>query len=261
MKFVEGHAAMVIEKPVKTLVVADLHLGFEEEYRSKGVKIPLQSPKIVEELRNLAAEQAAERLLVVGDLKHNVRGPSRLEYELLPKLLKPLKKVVDEIVVVPGNHDGKVAQLLAGLASVTPMKGFVVEEEKTGFTHGHVRPDRKVLLMDFIVTGHLHPVLKVGSGMSSARIGIWLRIRGNRRKAAEMLYGKDVEIFSGETTLLIMPSFNKMMQGRSVTEISESGLIRGPLLKTKAFDLTTAEVIGLDGAYIGTLRELRDVLG
>ncbi|MDW8084018.1 MAG: metallophosphoesterase [Candidatus Caldarchaeum sp.] len=260
MKLVEGHAALLLEKPVRMLAVADLHLGFEEELRSKGVKVPLQSPKIVEELASLAEEQNARKIIVVGDLKHNIRGASPLEYEILPRMLKPLKRVVDEIIVIPGNHDGKISKLVAGLASVQPLKGYLVLEEKTGFTHGHVKPDKKLLMMDTIVIGHFHPVLKIGVGVSSARMGVWLRLRGDRRMVAQSLFKTDFDTFTGEINLLVMPSFNRVLQGRSVVEISEAGLSRGPLLRSKGFDIRKAEVIGLDGTYIGTLGELGEIL-
>ncbi|MEM4573941.1 MAG: metallophosphoesterase [Candidatus Caldarchaeum sp.] len=256
----EGYGALLLEKPIKTVAVADLHLGFEEELRSKGIKVPLQSPKIIDELLDLISRTQAKKLVVVGDLKHAVPGPSLLEFEIIPKLLKPLKTVVDEIVVVPGNHDGKIGKVLQGIAEVKPAKGFIVEEERIAFTHGHVKPDKSILSMDVVVMGHLHPVLKIGTGVTAARLGVWLKLKGNRRKAAEALYGREAANLEGEITLLIMPSFNKILQGRSVTELSESAIVRGPLLRTKAFNLSEAEIFGIDGTYLGTLKELRDAL-
>ncbi|MDJ0271575.1 MAG: metallophosphoesterase family protein [Aigarchaeota archaeon] len=257
MRLVEGYGALLLEKPVKTLAVADLHLGFEEELRSKGVRVPLQSIKIVEELVSVIKSTGAKRLVVVGDLKHNVQGPSRLEYEVLPRFVKPVKRLVEELIILPGNHDGKIEKVLTGHATLCRADGFVVEEESVGFTHGHVKPSIHVASMDFIVTGHLHPVLKIGRGGSSVRMGVWLKIRGDRRKLFTKLFKTDAPQASSEVSLIIMPSFNKIMQGRSVTELSQSSLTRGPLLRSGAFHLEEAEVIGLDGAFLGTLADLR----
>lgn len=251
---------MFIEKPVPALAVADLHLGFEEELRSKGVKVPLHSPKIVDELASLAEEKNVQKIIVVGDLKHNVRGVSRLEYDILPRLLKPLKKIVEEILIIPGNHDGKIGNIIAGVATVHPPSGLVIEEEKAGFTHGHVKPRMDLLSMDSIFMGHLHPVLKIGSGAVAARLGVWLKLKSERRRVVSALYKKEVKALPGQITLFIMPSFNRILQGRSVTELSESSLVRGPLLRTGAFDINEAEVIGQDGTYLGTLWELRNAL-
>lgn len=259
MRIVEDVGALLLEKPVRTLVVADLHLGFEEELRGKGVKVPLHSPKIITELTAAAEKNKAQRIIVVGDLKHEVRGLSKLEYRLFPQILKPLREAVNEILVLPGNHDGKVRKILGDLATVLPARGMVVLEEKTGLTHGHVKPNQQVLKMDVVVTGHLHPVLSVGAGASSVRMGVWLRLRGDRRKAYQALFGEAEKDVGGELVLLIMPSFNKFMQGRSVTELSETSLLRGPLLRTGAFNIAEAEVISLDGTLLGTLEELRDV--
>ncbi len=260
MRFLNGHPALLIEKPFRAVVVTDLHIGFEEELRQRGIMIPLQSIKIVEDIAQLVEETKAEKVIVVGDLKHNVTGPSRLEYEILPSFLKKLKRYVDEIIVIPGNHDGDLDRVLGDLAVFQPSRGMLIAEEGVGLTHGHVKPDKRLLEARIIVTGHLHPVLRIGTGEAGARLRVWLRLKAPRKALYKALYGEETSHMKGDLTLLIMPSFNNLLQGRSITDLSATKLVRGPLLNTGVFDIDKAEVITLDGVYLGSLLTLREQL-
>ncbi|MEM4363394.1 MAG: metallophosphoesterase [Candidatus Caldarchaeum sp.] len=260
MRLLEGHPALLVEKPYRAVAVADLHIGFEEELRMRGVRVPLQSRKIVNELAQLVENTDADKLIVVGDLKHNVTGPSSLETEILPKFLSELRKHVDEIIVLPGNHDGRIERILGEFATFYPSRGLFVEEEKLAITHGHAKPHKNFVKASVIVTGHLHPVLRIGVGEAGARLRVWLKLKGSRKHLYEALYGETCPGLKGDVTLLIMPSFNSMLQGRSIVDLSLSKLVRGPLLNTGVFDIDNAEVIALDGSVLGSLGRLREIL-
>jgi metallophosphoesterase superfamily enzyme len=108
---------------------------------------------LVDELCALGRGTGARRLVVVGDFKHNVTGPSTLETELIPRQLRRMKEVFEDIVIIPGNHDGRPGGCCERFASVAPARGLVLEEE-VGLTHGHVKPDESLLKTRFLVTGH-----------------------------------------------------------------------------------------------------------
>jgi len=261
LKLVENHPALLLEKPVKTIVVADLHIGFEEELRQKGLKVPVESGKLAEELMQLINMTGAEKVIVLGDLKHNVKGPSRLETKILPDFISTVRKYVDEFVIVPGNHDGKLEIILGGQAVIAPSKGLFIEEEKVLLTHGHVKPDKHFLsVARTIITGHLHPVLRIGYGDAGTKIRIWLRLVGKRKELVKKLYHEKTSKLKGEVELLVMPSFNNILQGRSVNDLGISSLVRGPLLNSGAFELGEADIIALDGSPLGKLAELRTLL-
>jgi metallophosphoesterase superfamily enzyme len=88
-----------------------------------------------------AVEQVLAGLLWSGDFKHNVTGPSTLETELIPRQLRRMKEVFEDIVIIPGNHDGRLEDVVKDFASVAPARGLVLEEE-VGLTHGHVKARR-----------------------------------------------------------------------------------------------------------------------
>ncbi|MCS6769435.1 MAG: metallophosphoesterase [Candidatus Caldarchaeum sp.] len=259
MRLVEGHPAVLLEKPEKCLVVADLHLGFEEELRLKGIRVPSYSRTILEELKFLMDRTEAKKLIIAGDLKHNIPGPSKIDSEILPKFLIAMKQNA-EVVIIPGNHDGQIEKIAEGLAQVQRSRGLYVAEEEVAVTHGHMRPDGSLINAKVMVAGHLHPVLRIGGGHAGARIRVWLRLRASRKDFLKALYGAAAGRAKGEVTLLIMPSFNDFLQGRSVNDLGPSKLFRGPILRSGVFDIDEAEVITLDGDVLGTLGELRDVL-
>jgi len=258
LRLIENSAALLLTKPKRTIVVADLHLGFEHELRARGIMIPPQSHRIVEALADLCKMERAERVIILGDLKHQFLGASTLELSTIPRLLKQLKESVPEIMVIPGNHDGGLRRMLVGLATILPVRGYYVEDENVGLTHGHVKPDTSLLMGKVIVIGHVHPVIRLGEG--SPRVRVWLRMKGDRRLLLEKLTGGGGGRKGGWIKLLIMPSFNRMLSGRTVTELNSSTIGGGPLMRSGVFDLDEAEVITLEGVSLGRLGMLRGSL-
>ena len=64
--------------------------------------------------------------------------------------------------------------------------------------------------------------------------------------------------------ILIMPSFNDFLGGRPINEtrprkeIGSEALI-GPVLRSEAVDVDNSEIFLLDGTYLGTLNQLRNL--
>jgi putative SbcD/Mre11-related phosphoesterase len=258
VQLIENNAALLLTKPERTVVVADLHLGFEDEFRAKGIMIPRESHRIVESLADLCAKERAERVIILGDLKHQFLGASTLEWKTIPRLLKQLKETVSDIMVIPGNHDGGLRKMLGGVATILPAKGYLVEDEGVGLTHGHVRPHESLLRSRIIVTGHMHPVIRLGSDEGSTRLRVWLKMRGDRRLLFQKLIGGKTGRLRGTIQLLIMPSFNVMLAGRSVTELDYRSPGGGPLLRSGVFGFDEADVITLEGVCLGKLGWLRE---
>src|SRR2546427_3997251 len=54
------------------LVVADLHIGIEEELHEKGIRVPSRAEVMGRKLVELADRRGASRLVILGDVKHLV---------------------------------------------------------------------------------------------------------------------------------------------------------------------------------------------
>ena len=70
-QFVENFPAVFIPD-INSLVVADFHIGFEYELLSEGIRIPNQAIKFEKEMKKLIKSTGAEKLIILGDVKHKL---------------------------------------------------------------------------------------------------------------------------------------------------------------------------------------------
>ena len=157
----------------RTLVLSDLHLGFEEassrglsySLRGSGGYMAVYLPRIqlrrtLSMLSSVLSELSVSRVVINGDLKHAFDRLLRQEREEIVGLVKFLReRGVEDIVVIRGNHDNFIKPLLRRL-EVQFTNGFLtmVGDKWVLFTHGH--EDVDVSEADIIVIGHEHPALK-----------------------------------------------------------------------------------------------------
>ena len=84
-KFITNEPAVLFGK---TLVIADLHIGVEYELYKSGIRIPKQTDKLLARIKNLLKTTKANRLVLLGDLKHFIPYLSIQEIKELPKFIK-----------------------------------------------------------------------------------------------------------------------------------------------------------------------------
>ena len=257
MRLIDGWPAILVEKPVKTVLVSDLHFGFEAELADKGVRVPSQAWKLGELLVELVREVDAERLIFVGDLKHRIPLSSWIEWREMPRVLRELRKLV-ELILVPGNHDGGIASMLGDLITYTPSRGILVEaEQKIFLLHGHTWPNRDVLKADLVIMGHLHPMVSLRTSVGEIlKRRVWLILEGDRRVLAERL---GTETRRRKLKLIVMPAFNPLLTGISVNSLTPKDKL-WPLMRGGGFELREAEVITLNGERLGKVGELEHQL-
>jgi metallophosphoesterase superfamily enzyme len=80
--------------------------------------------------------------------------------------------------------------------------------------------------------------------------------------AATLKKHYDIKLKTKE--VIIMPSFNDFLGGRPVNETRPrreigSGALIGPVLRSEAVDVDNSELFMLDGTYLGTLNQLRNL--
>ncbi|MFH1294908.1 MAG: hypothetical protein ABIH90_03150 [Candidatus Aenigmatarchaeota archaeon] len=69
MKFISNEPALLVGK---TLVLADIHLGVEYDYKIAGYKMPSQTQKTTKRIKDLLKKTKAEKLLLMG--RHKAQG-------------------------------------------------------------------------------------------------------------------------------------------------------------------------------------------
>lgn len=271
-------AALIKTEKTKVLLVADPHIGWETELQAKGIHIPSQTPKILKKLIAIVKEFKPDKLIILGDVKYSVVSSELGEWQDIPDFFKKLQEHVADISIVRGNHDANIEPLLPEGIELLPATGTVIDD--VGVFHGHKWPSPDLLGCKTLVMGHLHPVVvfRDPTGCKMTR-QVWMRAKVDSEAFARILLRKanikigiSVEetlqkhfgVKLGALELYIMPSFNDFLGGRSVNEThpkTNSGVeaLIGPVLRSEAVGVNIAELYLLDGTYLGTLSQLRNL--
>ena len=156
----------VLHEPSGSLIVADIHLGYEEYMASTGVYLPrLQLKHALSTIERALEAAGARRLVIAGDLKHAYEKLLRQERVETVKLVEGVRAGWNgEIVVVRGNHDTFIAPLLRKLG-VELVEDALDLGNGVMVVHGHKQVDGDA---DILVMGHEHPTLQVD--VSGARV-------------------------------------------------------------------------------------------
>lgn len=238
----------------RTIVVGDLHLGISAEMAEKGIEIPNRVPEVQNRLLDLIRNQEADRLFLLGDVKHNIPVTSWEEWEYLPDFFADLSKEV-KVEIVPGNHDGDIEGLLHRDVTLYEAEGTILGKGKIGLLHGHAWPRKELVRTDVLVMGHNHPTIEFKDDLGGkAKEPAWIKTRLKSENLPENLRK---EIKGEGPEVMIVPAFSKLVGGGAFNREIPEGLL-GPLFKSGAVDLDRAEVHLLDGTFLGRLENLKD---
>lgn len=234
----------------KIVVIGDLHLGYEEALRTRGLDVPLgqfeemtsELEKTIDYIKNRYGK--IEQIIFLGDIKHHF-GYLASEKEEIKKLLSFLKKKgVEEnnVIFIRGNHEkndknGKFLDY------------YIVKD--TAFIHGHQEfPEIYAKEINLVIMAHLHPTVTLSDEMKI-----------KREKYKCFLVGK-----YKNKEFVILPSFLKITEGVSLSEFSDE-LARGydisivPQAELQNFNVYVASEAGIaarEGALnFGKLRKLK----
>lgn len=256
------------------MAIADLHMGWEMSLSSEGIHVPTQTPKLLKRLMNLLSEYKPDEILVLGDVKHTIATAETMEWHDIPDFFNALKKRVQQISIIRGNHDGNLEPLLPEGIRLLPATGVAFDD--VGFFHGHQWPSPALLKCKTLVMGHVHPVVvfRDPAGFRVTR-QVWVKTDCDGSKLSKVLLRKHrikVETSAEETffehygmkprasQLFIMPSFNDFLGGKPLNERGAAGrpeMVTGPVLRSEAVDMRAAEAYLLDGTLLGTIEQLR----
>lgn len=224
------------------LVVADYHAGIEAALRLEGVELRDASAQRRSRLLELLETCDADRLVILGDLAHFVGAPMGDELEELEALRDALPV---PLTLVPGNHDGAVADRLD--IQVEDSRGIRLGD--VGFVHGHTWPAPVVLEADVLCTGHEHVAVRLVDQVGGHRVEpAWLRGPLNPAAFTERPEYENLDI-DGE--MIVFPAFNERSGGTQVN-VSEQEFL-SPFLPQ---GLTGGDVYLLDGTHLGDFEQV-----
>ncbi len=252
---IRGTPALTIKSArERALIVADLHLGIEGELASKGVSLPSQIPKVKGRLLELIKKRRPDRLIFLGDVKHNVPIASWQEWRELPGFFEELAQLV-RVEVIRGNHDGGLEGMIPRAVKIHGARGIVLgKRRRVGLMHGHTWPSPEVLNTKLLITAHNHPAVEFHDELGGRIVEpIWLRAKLDASRFPKKLQ-KQIDHKLPE--LLVMPAFSELVGGAAVNRRIPKELI-GPMFKAGAVKLDEAEAYLLDGTFLGRVRDLR----
>ncbi len=201
IKFIKGERALILNN---FLVIADLHLGYEKIIQESGYTIPSLRKEFVKRINSIANKTGIKKLIILGDIKHNIPIASLNEKYEVPNFFRDLASFFEEIIVIKGNHDGKIEKMVHE-KNVRIVKEYI--HDNIAFIHGHSYPSNKAMHCELIVMGHVHPTFKIRdkSGILH-NYPCW--IIGTIKKTKLKKY-KEINC----RKIIVVPSFNKLTSG------------------------------------------------
>lgn len=180
-------------KSQSTLIINDLHLGYEESLHHKGVMVPrFQLKEIIKKLETIFKQVSPQKIIINGDLKHEfgkvLRQESREVFELFDFMLK----YCPEIIVIKGNHD-LIVKPLADKKNIKTVKEY--RFDATLVVHGDTLVETNAKR---IIIGHEHPAVTIREASKKEKYKCFLKGKWKRKE------------------LIVLPSFNPLLEGTDV---------------------------------------------
>ena len=244
-KIIPGYPALLIESDKKSLVITDLHLGFESKLALNNVFLGKNKTvnEITKDVEDLISKTKPDSLILLGDIKSGIKSITKIEWETVPIFFENITKLIDTILV-PGNHDANIEKLVPNGITLASSKGIIIDDIL--LTHGHTMPTENFSQVNTIVMGHVHPVFFQKESLINGE-RVWASIKCEKRK---IFLSK-----SGELELIILPSFNKYFYTTQKKFYKKS---ISPIIKK--MDVMQAKILRLDGTIIGNEELLSAVI-
>jgi hypothetical protein len=225
IEIIENFPAVYIEA-IDSIIIADLHLGYEIVAAEEGVFIP--KTQLREEMRickEIIKKKRAKTLIMVGDIKNRYeRESTYYEFPDVRDMLIFLKRSFQRVILVKGNHDTFIFYITSRFG-IELFDELLLDEFY--FVHGHQELGLRQLKGKFLIMGHEHPV-----------IAMWVET-GAKEVVKSYIFGKT----NYGKKLLVLPAFSTLSYGTEMNFVIKEELL-SPILK--AVDLDEFEAIGVD---------------
>jgi len=238
--------------------------------------VPSQTDKLTAKLIEVIEDARPDTLIFIGDVKHAVSRVEVEEWRDVPQFFEEITKLVSDVRVVLGNHDGNLEALTPPAVKLVPSSGMTWHD--IGILHGHAWPTPELLVCDTLVMGHVHPVVTFRDPLGFRVLKqVWVKTLCNTKALANGVLKKagekvteGVEVVFEEKTghkmndqkIIIMPSFNDFLNGATINKEvlrrarEAADEYSGPILRSGALDLENAEIYLMDGTFLGRNSQL-----
>lgn len=212
-----------------TVVLGDLHLGYESALEEEGMYIPrMNTESIRDAINEILSEYEPKRVVLLGDIKHDFKRSKREARAEVTRIIELLREAAD-VIVIKGNHDNFLQNILSdmGLYAVDhiDLGGFRME-------HGHVDSKARP-----VIIGHEHPSVRIPGVMSG---------------------GMKIHCFvhQKEDGVIVLPPFSPFSAGNDL--VIDGKAIMAPALSGSNY--SDADIYGVSEVGIMRLGKLREVM-
>ena len=214
-----------------TVVVADLHIGYESALEAEGIHIPrIQTKAVKESLGRIMEKYEPDRLVLLGDLKHEFSRNLGQEMRDVREVLDSVSGQV-EVIIVKGNHDNYIENIVSRIqVPVLPQ----YRAAGLTFVHGHQPCADRPLVM-----GHEHPSVKIVD-----RVGAYLKM--------------PCFVHLREEGIVVLPAFSPLASGTDLTGATRSEYL-SPIMKN--IDVRQGEVLACSDIGLLPLGRLASLEG
>ena len=236
-RIIPSKPALILEGEKKSLIVTDIHIGFENTLASNEIFIGKNSTinETIQELLEIIDKEKPDSVILLGDVKSSIKSISRNEWDEVPMFFKKISEKCD-VTLVPGNHDANIQKLVPDNISMISSTGMV--DENILLTHGHTMPSENFSHVDKIIMVHIHPVFfQEDSVINGQRV--WISMKTEK----ENIFPNK----SGELEIIVIPSFNKYFYATHRKKYKKS---ISPIIN-KIKSISNARIVTLDGTIIG----------
>jgi putative SbcD/Mre11-related phosphoesterase len=179
----------------KVLIIADLHIGYEEALNKEGILVPrTMFGEMKKEILGLL--RLKPKIIVVnGDLKHEFGNISRQEWQETLEILEIMLKK-SKVFLIKGNHD-------TILEPIAKKKNLLVRDfycfKDVCVIHGHKIPlNKEIYESKVIIMAHEHPAVSIQEGAKQELYKCFLLGKWKSKK------------------IVVMPSFFCVFEGSDI---------------------------------------------
>ena len=217
----------------KTLIIADIHIGFEEALNKQGIMIPrFQFDDVVKRIGRILRQAKPETVVVNGDIKHEFGRISDQEWRETLKIIDLLLEKSKKVVLIRGNHD-TILGPIAKKRNIEVLERLEIDDGKILVIHGHKEVEISKGTKTIIIA-HEHPAVSLREGPRTEVFKCFLKGKYKGRE------------------LIVIPSFNLVTEG---TDILKEELL-SPFLHQNLDDFEVFIVSDMAYAF-GKLKNLR----
>lgn len=194
-EFIGKCLLLTTENKERTLVIGDLHLGYEGAMRSSGVMIPVKLyEKCVSDFDAIISKVGnVDNIVMLGDIKHEFGYILPDEWKYIINFIEYVKTKCSKLIIIEGNHDVILFPILNKMG-ILGVDFFIWKD--VAFLHGDKDFseiwDNKI---NYIVLGHGHPAVNLQDDIKKEKYKCFLE---GKYKSKE---------------IIILPSFFPLVEG------------------------------------------------